>query len=344
MEAKRDYKISYIRATATVMVVLLHIIQYFSYTYPKISIISDWLNLGLVMFFVISAFLYSKRDIKKQDYKKWISHRYAEIAVPATTAVIFALAYFYLLAKAGWDTVTIKNVIFSVFCGLGLEAIVPDPWKFMQYWFLTYILICYFTIPLIQKVNFKEYTNAQFWIGTSVISLFAQGALSAIHSPVRWGGLLRFYLAYAIFKRYDIKSPEMKKTMKILAVFEIPCILIVVILKYFMAAEGFWGRLAELIFIYTQTLVGISLFYVLYLLFGHIKEKKWIIKRTDRYSYYVYLTHCFFIGYNTSVIARFENRIIGTLAALILTAVASITVLFAAKPLLKRINNYIDKA
>lgn len=85
---KRDYRVSYIRAIATVSVVLLHIVQHFSYTYPKISIFSDWLNLGLVLFFVISAFLYSKRNINRGEYGKWIAHRYAEIAIPSVFTTV----------------------------------------------------------------------------------------------------------------------------------------------------------------------------------------------------------------------------------------------------------------
>ena len=59
----KDYKISYIRAIATLLVVIIHITQHLSYTYPAVSVISDWGNLGLVMFFVMSAFfIFSKND------------------------------------------------------------------------------------------------------------------------------------------------------------------------------------------------------------------------------------------------------------------------------------------
>ena len=226
----RDYKISYIRANSTGMVVLLHIIQHFSYTYPKISVISDWLNLGLVMFFVISAFLYSKRDIKKDEYKKWICHRYAEIVVPSLFTTVCALFVF----SAFGIRIYRARIIYSALCGLGFEAIVPEPWVFMQLWFLTYILICYITLPLIQKINFKKYGEKTFWIGVVAISAVMQGIVSLTNSPISWGGMLRFYLAYAVFKRYDMNSAEMESVMKKLGFLGIPCVLIIIVMKYLL--------------------------------------------------------------------------------------------------------------
>lgn len=61
---KKDTTISKIRFIAISMVILLHILQRLGKSYNYLQYFSDWLNLGLVMFFVISRFLYSNRTIK----------------------------------------------------------------------------------------------------------------------------------------------------------------------------------------------------------------------------------------------------------------------------------------
>ena len=60
---KKDYVVSSIRMVATMLVVVLHIFQQMERTNPDIHVATDWLNLGLVLFFGISGFLYSGREI-----------------------------------------------------------------------------------------------------------------------------------------------------------------------------------------------------------------------------------------------------------------------------------------
>ena len=339
---KKDYNISYIRALSTIMVVTLHIANHIAKTKP--CIVSDWLNLGLVMFFVMSGFLYSKRNIAKEDCKKWILHRYAEIVIPAIIAVMFADAYFAGLALHGGGYIISKRrIISSIICGLGFEAFAPSPWVFVEYWFLTNIVICYATLPLIQKINFKKPNDVQFWGGSIIISLIFQGVLSAINSPVSWGSMLRFYLAYAVFRRYDIRDNKCKREMIGLSTIVIPLVAAICYIRYDFMFDGVLAALAELAFIYIQTIAGLVLFYWLYLAVQHIKKSERLIQITDTYSYPVYLTHSFFVGYKTSVIDRFENAISGIVVALLFTTLASALVLVISKPINRKINLVIER-
>ena len=61
MKQSKDYTISAIRMLSTVMVVVLHISQQMEKVNSHLHFVTDWLNLGLVMFFCISGFLYSGR-------------------------------------------------------------------------------------------------------------------------------------------------------------------------------------------------------------------------------------------------------------------------------------------
>lgn len=334
---EKDYRISYIRALSTLMVVSLHVIQKFSYTYPKISAISDWLNLGLVFFFLISAYLYSKRDIKKEVRKKWLFRKYTDILVPSLTTVLFAILIFGLCGVE----ITGTRAMSSILCGLGLEAFVPNSWVFMQYWFLTYILIFYTAIPIIQKIDFKKFREKTFWAGVFLITIAMQGILSAINSPISWGGVLRFLLPYAMFRRYDAEN--LRKTVKVMTIIAIPCVIADCYVRYFVVPAGIGASVAELAHIYIQTLAGTSCFYWLYDFFGKIKVKKKLLKITDRYSYPVYLTHSLFIGYSTSIIDKFENRFVGTVVALLLTVVASVLLSVITTPIKEKISLIANK-
>ena len=274
----------------------------------------------------MSAFLYSKRIIK-QDKIKWIWHRYMQLIVPSVCTVIATLIVFGLLGT----NFHLKQVVYSILAGLGFEAFVPESWMFRQNWFLTYILLCYLTVPLIQNIDFKGKSEWSYWGGVLLSCVVLQGLTSLLsilmHLPtLSWGILLRFYLPYSMFRRYD--PINIKKPMLVLSILSCAMIPLSCFIRYRIERNGVFSALAELFFIYTQTLAGTVCFYWLYQFFSKINGKSVFTKRliaiTDKYSYPVYLTHCLFIGYSTSIIHKFENHVLGIIVALLCTAVASI--------------------
>ena len=332
----RDHRVSYIRAVATVMVVVIHIFQRLYHLYPNtpwFEKVSDWSNLGLVMFFVISAFLYSSRNIEKNRMIKWFTRRYLELIIPSLFTVMVALVAFGIR----WG-VSGKHILYSIFSGLGFEAFVPDGWIFMQYWFLTYILFCYITVPLIQKIDFRRMNTFMFWGLIGVFTILTQGITSAVGTVTKLpllscGVLLRFYLPYSVFRRYDINSKECTRVMCVFTIISLVLVVAACFLRYGVKLIGVWGAFHELFFIYTQTISGFVLFYWLYRAFSHLQVHTRLIRFIDSYSYPVYLTHCLFIGYSTSIIDRFDNRLLGIVIALMCTAAASFIVLHATKPI-----------
>ena len=322
---EKDITISKIRFIATSMVVILHILQHLERLYYNLHYFTDWFNLGLVMFFAISGFLYSNRTIKNQMWGGWLAHRYKELAIPSVLVTLLTLIVYNTFI----GNLPRETVFYSLLSGLGLEAFVPDGWMFIQLWFLTYILVCYITIPIIQIINVTRMSEFTFWSMIIVTTLVLQGLGTGVslmwELPVlSWGVLFRFYLSYMLFKRYSIKSDKCRKCMVILSVFSIVLIGVVVYVRYIWSPQGLLGSVAELLFIYTQTLAGVVLFYWLYQLFSKIDMNEKMLKLSDKYSYTVYLTHCLFIGYSTSVIDRCPNYFIGILVALVCTAVASV--------------------
>ena len=290
MIVNKDVRISLIRMISTVMVVVLHIFQQLENTFGNLHYFTDWLNLGLVMFFCISGFLYSNREIK--EIYKWLKHRYYEISLPAVVVSILTIIVFTFIGD-----ISLKKVLAAIFSGLGGEAFLKDSWMFIQLWFLTYILVFYFTLPLIQKINCKCKSDVKFWIFFILFLGLGQILFLTIDIPLSFGVLIRAYIPYFLFKRYNIDSNKTTKIMICLSMLSVIAIIITIFVRYIYII----GSLSEIIFIYTQTLSGCVLFFWLYRFFDKVKNYNTLLKISDRYSYNIYLTHCLFIGYNTNM-------------------------------------------
>ena len=321
---EKDWTVSKIRMLATLMVVALHISQHLERRIANLHYVTDWLNLGLVLFFTISGFLYSNRTVENEG--KWLRDRLKKLIIPSEITVFFTILFYsVLIGKIG-----AKKIVFSVLAGLGLEAFLPEGWMFIQLWFLTYIFVCYASIPFIQKLDVKTMSSIAFWgmlcgmtfvlqsIGSVASILFGFPSLS-------WGVLLRFYLPYLLFRRFPIESVTCKRVVVGFSIVSAVLLAMTFFVRYAIApTQGIIGRTAELLFIYTQTIAGTVLFYWLYQLLSknHISRK--VLLFSDQYSFPVYLTHCLFIGYSTSVIDRSSNVVVGVAFALICTMLSSL--------------------
>jgi surface polysaccharide O-acyltransferase-like enzyme len=330
MRMKKDSRISLIRMLCTTMVVTLHITQQYEVVFQPIRYVTEWLNLGLVMFFCISAYLYSKREIT--SVPKWYLHRYIEIAVPSLLVGGCTLAVFavkgQLSGRVIWATV--------LSC-MGLEAYAPHSWMFVQLWFLTYILFFYLTVPLIQKINCKKSGEIGFWgifVGILVATQVASIGFERVTGieVLSVGILLRLYLPYFLFRRYDIAGKQIQPIMYIITALAAAMIAVTCIVRYFYVSLLPSG-LVELIFIYTQSVAGTALFYWLYQAMEKLKGYPWILKISDMLSYEVYLTHCLFIGYATSLIVKYNYKWYGVAFALAMTVISSFALHYVAKPI-----------
>lgn len=325
-QTNRNVAISLIRMICTLMVVILHIFQQLESQVKNLYIVTEWFNLGLVMFFCISAFLYSHRTIT--DAPKWLLHRYTEIAIPSMIVGIATIVFFLLFGN-----ISASQIIGTLISSAGLEVYAPNPWMFIQLWFLTYILFFYITVPFIQKINCQKCSEIKFWSIFVIIVITVQVVLFLLEQLFKipflsTGILLRLYLPYFVFKRYDINGNKIKKVMYFFTFFAAVVVLLTCYIRYFHTFEGVLEQVSELLFVYAQSIAGFVLFFWLYKLFSKLKDYSTVLKISDRYSYNVYLTHCLFISYNTSLIRTFENKLVGITLALVLTAVSSVMVYY----------------
>lgn len=85
-------------------------------------------------------------------------HRYKEIVIPSIITVIATLVVYSLCIEVP----SVRIIVYSLLSGLGAEAFVPDGWMFIQLWFLTYILVCYLSVPFIQKIQVRDMSELRF--------------------------------------------------------------------------------------------------------------------------------------------------------------------------------------
>lgn len=317
----RDFRISAIRMLCTSTIVLLHISQQLERLNPGLRVLTDWLNLSLVMFFAISAFLYSRRQIK--NVLQWYLHRYLELLIPSVLVGVGALLYFGTQVPITWE-----KVCGTVLSCIGLHCFAPNPWMFEQLWFLSYILFFYLSVPLIQKIDCEKMSERKFWmlfIGTVVFAQVLTVALEWLTGipMLSTGVMLRAYLPYFVFRRYDINGQRIRPVMWFSSAISVIAIIIISYLRYLPETRLPW-QVLEIMFIYTQTLAGFTLFYWLYKALSFLKRYTMLLQLSDRFSYEVYLTHCLFIGYSTSLIWKMNSLWLGILAALVMTALSSV--------------------
>lgn len=338
-----DYKISFIRLIATMLVVCLHILQKLSYTNESFEIISDFFNIGLVMFFCISAFLYSNKTIK--DSRKWFLKRVKELIIPTLLSVILGMMIYYYWEK----TVPFSKLFDSLLCGLGLEILSRDSWIFFQLWFMSYILFCYATVPLIQKIKVKEMSDIKFCYFLLGLVVSVQLICTTIKILIgvdkffSAAVLMRFYIPYFLIRKYNFHSKSLKKFMSFLSIVAVLGYIIVLISKY-MHYINLGASVEELIFVYTQTITGIVIFYYLYRALMKFNIPIKVTRISDKYSFYVYLVHCYFIGYSISVLDKFDNLLVGITISLLLTIIFAVILEYISKRLIKCLDNRLNNS
>lgn len=335
---KRNIQISIIRLICTLAVVVLHIVQQMERLYAPIRILTDWLNLGLVMFFCISAFLYSQREIT--NVPKWYLHRFLEITIPSVLVGALVLGAFGMFGN-----LNAEKIWGSVLSCVGLQVYAKNSFMFVQLWFITYLLFFYLSVPLVQKINCKRGSEIKFWAIIAICVVTLQGLTLIIEKStgitlLSVGILLRFYLPYFVFRRHSISGDEIKPTMRVMTAMAVLAVVVAAWVRY-TPNIGIPEAVAELVFVYVQTLVGFVLFYWLYRGFARVKTYGKTLKISDKYSYEVYLTHCMFIGYNTSLIWAAPNVAIGIVAALAATAISSVAVNAISNVIKKPIKKYL---
>lgn len=287
---KKDINISFIRCIAMFMIVLCHILQYMN------NELAWWFNVGVQIFFIISGFLYGQRQI--ENWYDWIKKRLKKILSPYYIYIILISAVYFLFAR---DLFNFKQIIKNVLC---VQHFIGGMIGLEHLWFISFIIICYFITPILQSVYenlLKDKSEILFWI-TFIFIIVSLQFISFIGIiNVNIPNLSCYIIGYFISRRYcnlDYKKSTDKVKLSYLSVlFTLLSIInngIVIYMRYIEKVEGM--KSGNLFFDYSHMLLGLSLFFIIYLLIkNHDLKQSKLIDFSDKYSFEIYIVHQLYI-------------------------------------------------
>lgn len=309
MQKRAD--ITVIRVISMLMIVLCHTVTKYTII-PGNQIISQFLNVGVEIFFAMSGFLYANKNI--DSYKSWIIARTKRIYIPILIVVAADIAVLAFFFATRYDAVTYITYL------LNMQGLLFINWnlfgKFISeisnlgpLWFTTIIMLCYALVPLFQKVRdcvkSKQKTKIYLII---ILSFFlvcfvleSTTGFALFYIPVFWTG----------YMLGDIDCGKKDFSIKKIIAYIITISLMValrIVLKFSVSSPLLYLASATM----TNSVLGI--FIMLFMIelgknfpnfFEKIGNSKAVIF-LDNISFYIYLVHGIFCMGVTDVYARFD--------------------------------------
>lgn len=139
--------ITVIRTCAMFCIILCHYFAFFEGFEP----VSQLLNVGVPIFFIISGFLYGQKRITSA--LQWYKKQFIKIIIPLYT--YYLISGLFLLAVGKFGELNFFEFLKQL---LNLQGICGGEIGNIQtghLWFITFILICYLITPLLQLLREK---------------------------------------------------------------------------------------------------------------------------------------------------------------------------------------------
>ena len=277
---KRLNNVSVLRCLSAIMIVIYHILM----------ILSPWKGAGIIplyfgvqVFFFISGYLYEKIEIK--NIKKFYLNRAIKIFIPVLFLCLIEFFLCTIFATNAINPLNWWSYISSELFALG------------HLWFIPNIFICYLILPLIKIAFDKSHKYNKlaivflniFLILETIICLFTSMQL----------GIIIFVIGFALSRFQTLEKVYKQKNKSIFI-----CILIFLItvlpFMYFIHCfpqntfmlyhlSLFLQRICAVIFALTFSFIILIAFEFL-----NNKPTYKILINSDKYSFYIYLSHHIF--------------------------------------------------
>lgn len=186
---KNNIAITYLRVIAMLGIFIDH--AYIYSNLPMKNIIVQITNSFVLLFLLISGFLYGGKTIK--NFKEWFLKKVKVLLIPYW---IFLAVYFTFISIN--SSLNIKSIIIYVLNLQGLFGTEVGPGTT---WFLTLLFMCYLLIPILQYIKNNIIFN-KLKISIILLSLILIQGLLAFYCNITldFGHLLSWYImAFAIF-------------------------------------------------------------------------------------------------------------------------------------------------
>lgn len=257
--------ITTLRSLAMAMIVACHIVLSYDSNYYAV------LNMGVQIFFVISAFLYAQKDIDNPP--NWLKRRFMKLYPPL---FIFLICAFSILFAAYPELFSFKKVLlYFMNCQYFLGR---EQYQELDHlWFMTTIFICYLITPVLQRIN--------NWGIFPILVIAVIMGLNYYVSNGKFDWLLLYSIAYLLFRQSKVVSLKVVFAMIIVVASVLP------LLTWDHIISVDWQRL--LVYDLTSMLLLI-LSLRLFIHFNWGKTSR-VIEWISAYSFELYIVHNFFL-------------------------------------------------
>ena len=294
-----------LRAVAMTMIVACHIVSSYGSRYYAV------LNIGVQVFFVLSAFLYAQKDIDNPP--NWLKKRFTKLYPPL---FIFLICVFPVLFAAYPELFSFKKVLlYFMNCQYFLGR---EQYQELDHlWFMTTIFICYLITPILQRIN--------KWGFLPILAIAIVMGLNYYVSNGKFDWLLLYSFVYLLFRQ----TKEVSYIVVIVLLVGLSSVLPLLTWDHIISVD--WQRLV----IYDLTSILLLIFFLK--LFNHFKWSKisCVIEWISAYSFELYIVHNFFI-HGRFCCSHLTNVIPVNVTFIIVTSVLSAVIL-------KRTSNYMSK-
>lgn len=286
----RNHTISLIRVIGMLMIICCHL-----FSWLGISPLSQLFNAGIFLFLIISGWLYSNKVI--DNPLMWLEKRWEKLCIPIIIWMLLVSAYSVIVHHE------YPSIIEVIILTLNLQGIA---WVFTMLpkmgsygtvlvglshlWFVTVIMLCYLFVVAVKSK--ESYINRhENVIRYFLLLLFVFGAYIGINLIY----IICFFIGYAVGRGNKLL---MKRQVIYLTLLMMASLAIRLIAK-----KVFDGTV-----LYDTIVVGIShtiLALWIYVIVSYISSvsnavdmlsKSKIIRYLDENSYYIYITHYFFLS------------------------------------------------
>lgn len=272
---KKDINIQIIRIIAMLFILLCH---FFNEIGNKLTALGQFFNVGVFIFFIISAYLYGKKNI--QHPLKWLINKFLQICIPIYIWLIF-VNVIYRITNAN------VKYINNLFYILNIQAFANKNLLGLEHlWFISLILIMYLITPCLNKAKNLKLNRSKVYT-LLVFQILSFIVLSLLNEDV--GRYIFYIFIYINVYFASSKNIEIHNKYLMIASFIVAIIFRVGLRSIFDNTIIY----SNFVVLPTQTIIAISIFTYLKNLDFNIKRID-IINWLDGITYYIYIVHYIF--------------------------------------------------
>lgn len=288
--------ITTLRSLAMAMIVSCHIVLSYGSCYYAV------LNVGVQIFYVISAFLYAQKDI--ENPLSWLKKRFSKLYPPL---FLFLICVFPILFAVHPELFSFKKLLFYFLdCQYFLGK---EQYKELDHlWFMTTIFICYGVTPLLQRFSKRGF------LSVAAVAILMGVNYYVTNGKIDW--LLLYSFAYLLFRQ----TKEVSYMFIIVLMLGLALVLPHLTWSHIISVD--WQRLL------VYNLTSILLLIISMRIFNHFNwsNVSRMIEWISSYSFELYIVHNFFIHGSFSC-SYLTNIIPVNVASILVISIVSAVIL-----------------